>query len=160
MFQPSIAAEFDDFAAPLIGLPVSHVWQGHGSALFLEFGALRSTTKRDGSPGEPSGEMSLMIPWSWRIEGRRLVLCGSWSEERKWARALALVRGAKVAKTTLFGHLPEIKLSLSNDIRVLSFMTAEGDPQWTLFDRFGVGTRWVCVRQGQLRFGSSRSMHE
>ena len=160
MLQPSATAEFDDFAAPLIGLPVSHVWQGHGSALSLEFGTLRPTTKRDGSPGEPMGEMSLMVPWSWRIEGRRLVLCGSWSEEKKWPRAFGLVQGARVTKVALFGHLPEIELGLSNEVRVLSFMTAEGDPQWTLFDRFGVGTRWVCVRQGILHFELSSRLRE
>jgi len=56
-----------------------------------------------------------------------------------------------IADAVLFGRLPEIELSLSNGIRVLSFMTAEGSPDWTLFDRLGDETRWLCVRRGVLR---------
>jgi hypothetical protein len=57
-------ALIEDFTARLIRLPVSHIWRGHGSALFLEFGLLQPRTKRDGSLGFPEGEMSLMIEWS------------------------------------------------------------------------------------------------
>ena len=140
--------DFAAFSAPLIGQPVSHLWRGHGSALFLEFGQLRPSIRRDGSLGNPKGEMSLMIEWSWRIEGRRSILCGSWSDEQKWPRAFKLVRSASVAEAILFGRLPEIELCLSNGVRVLSFMTAEGNPMWTLFDRDG--DRWLCVRRGIL----------
>jgi hypothetical protein len=147
------STDFAAFSAPLIGLPVSHLWRGHGSALFLEFGQLRPSTtiRRDGSPGNPTGEMSLMIEWSWRIEGRRSILCGSWSDEQKWPRAFKLVQNARVAEAALFGRLPEIEIRLTNGVRVLSFMTAEGDPDWTLFDRHGDQTRWLCVRRGSLR---------
>ncbi len=131
---PSARAVLAAFTAPLVGLPVSHVWQGHGSALFREFGELRPRVRRDGSPGNPDGEMGLMLEWSWRIEGRRSILCGSWSPDRAWPRALGLLRGAEVVGARLFGRLPEIEVELSNGARVLSFMTAGGDPQWTLFD--------------------------
>jgi hypothetical protein len=145
--------KFATFAAPLIGLPVSHLWRGYGSALFLEFGKLRPSakTRRDGSPGNPMGEMSLMIEWSWRIEGRRSILCGSSSDEQKWPRAFSLVLNAEVADAVLFGRLPEIELCLANDIRILSFMTAEGDPDWALGDRRDDVTRWLCVHRGILR---------
>jgi len=145
--------EFSAFSASLIGLPVSHIWRGYGSALFLEFGELRPSAviRRDGSTGNPTGEMSLMIEWSWRIEGRRSILCGSWSDEQKWPRVFELVCKGRVAGAVLFGRLPEIELSLTNDLRVLSFMTAAGGPDWTLFDRRGDVTRWLCVRRGILR---------
>ena len=77
---------FDELCAPLIGLPVSRVWQGYGSAIFLEFGLLRSRRKRDGSPSSPRGEWGLMIEWSWRIEGKRRIWCGSWSDGARWPR--------------------------------------------------------------------------
>jgi len=125
--------------------------RGHGSALFLEFGNLRPTTKRDGSSGNPEGEMSLMVEWSWRIEGRKSILCGSSSDEQKWPRAFAPLRNATVADAALFGRLFEIELRLTNDVRLLSFMTAEGNPHWVLFDRRGDVTRWLCVRPGALR---------
>ncbi len=141
----------DSMMAPLIGMPVSHVWRGYGSALCLECGELRPTTKRDGSPGNPRGELSVLVEWSWRIEGRRSILCGSWSDERTWPRVFALLRDTEVADASLFGRLPEIELRLSNEVRFLSFMTAAGDPHWTVFDNRGDATRWLCVRGGALR---------
>lgn len=41
------------FMPPLVGMPVSHVWQGHGSALFLEPGELAPRVRLDGSLGDP-----------------------------------------------------------------------------------------------------------
>ena len=75
--------QFEDIAIPLVGLPVSHSWRVHGSDIFLEFAKFSppSRLRRDGSPCAPRGEMGLMIEWSWRIEGRRSILCGSWSDE-------------------------------------------------------------------------------
>ena len=68
----------------LLGLPVSHVWRGHGTALFVEFGELHAKKKHDGSMGNPTGDITLMIEWSWRIEKPRSILGGSWSSERRW----------------------------------------------------------------------------
>ena len=148
-----VDTEFAAFAAPLIGLPVSHIWRGHGSALFLEFGQLRPSShdRRDGSSGNPKGEMSLMIEWSWRIEGRRSILCGSWSDDKKWLRAFGLMRDAKVIDATLFGRLPEIALSLSSGVHLLSFMTAESSPGWALLDHRGDKPHSLSVRRGTLR---------
>jgi hypothetical protein len=108
------------------GLPVSHVWRGHGSALFLEFGTLSPTGRRGGEAGEPEGAFGLMIEWSWRIEAGMSIVCGSWSDDDVWPFAVAVS-----------GVLPEIVVTLSSGTRVLSFMTAEGEPAWTLFDRRG-----------------------
>ena len=150
--------EFATFLSSLIGMPVSHVWRGYGSALFLEFGNLRPTARRDDSDGNPEGEMSLMVEWSWRIEGRRSILCGSWSDEPKWPRAFALLRNTTVAGATLFGRLPEIELRLANDVRVLSFMTAEGSPAWALIDRRGDAPRSLYFRRSTLFIESTRGM--
>jgi hypothetical protein len=37
----------------------------------------------------------------------------------------------------VFGHLPEVVLSLTGDLPVASFSTVEGDPARTIFDRRG-----------------------
>jgi hypothetical protein len=142
--------DFALFASPLIGLPVSHIWQGHGSAIFLEFGRLTPRRRRDGSPGNPCGEWSLMIQWSWRIEGKRRIWCGSWSDEARWSRAFARMQGARVASVSLFGRLPEISLGLSNGLHVLSMMTAEGDPEWALMKHEGEAATSIHVRAGRL----------
>lgn len=91
-----------------------------------------------------------MIQWSWRIEGRRSILCGSWADERRWLLALACLTKTSVASVALFGRLPEIDLTLCSGMHVVSFMTVQGDPEWTLFDRRGGGSRSLYVRRGRL----------
>ncbi len=98
-----------------------------------------------------------MIEWSWRIEGRRSILCGSWSNENKWLTAFRLARNATVTNASLFGRLPEIDLCLSNDMHVVSFMTTGGNPSWVLFDRRGGVTRWLSVRRGVLRVETAKT---
>lgn len=84
------------FEENLRGLPVSSVWRGHGSAIFLEFGRLTPGTRRDGTPAEPDGEFGLMIEWSWRIEGPSTILCGSWSDEALWELTFQQMLGRTV----------------------------------------------------------------
>lgn len=142
---------FAPFETALVGLPVSHVWRGHGSALFLEFGDLIPSTRvrRDGSTGHPTGEITLMIEWSWRIEKPRSIMGGSWSDERKWLGMFTKLQGSRVVGAKTFGALPEIEVSLLNGLRVVSFMTAEGQPEWGLICR-GSMQRTLGVRGGRL----------
>lgn len=78
LLEPS----FNEFCAPLIGLTINNIWQGYGSAIFLEFGRLEIRPRRDGSPGNPRGEWGLMVEWGWRIEGKRRIWCGVGAIER------------------------------------------------------------------------------
>ena len=144
--------EFISFSSPLVGLPISRVWQGYGSAIFLEFGKLSTTTKRDGQPGSPRGQWSLFIEWSWRIEGKRRIWCGSWSDGERWPRAFARLQNATVSSVSFTGRLPEIHLTLSNGLHLLSSMTAEGDPAWALSRRQDGCSLSVGVIAGQLYF--------
>jgi hypothetical protein len=145
-------ADFESFSSPIIGLPVSHIWRGFGSAIFLEFGVLTPSVRRrrDGSLGNPSGEFTLMIEWSWRIEGKRRIWCGSWSDTQRWQRAFLRLQDARVASVSLMGRLPEIDLTLSNGLHVVSCMTAEGDPEWGIIKRNGSETTSVRVEAGRL----------
>lgn len=137
-----------EFSKPLVGLSVSHVWNGIGSALFLEFGNLTPTKLRDGGAGNPRGEMSVMIEWSWRIEGRRSIICGSWCDASEWKRGFSLLQDTTVADVSLFGRLPEIDLAFSNAAHCLSFMTEKGQPQWVIFDRRSEASRCLYSRNG------------
>ncbi len=149
---PSISdpPDFNSFAAPLLGLPVSRIWQGYGSAIFLEFGRLHSTRKRGGQPGSPRGDWTLMIEWSWRIEGKRRIWCGSWSDGERWPRAFARLQNQLVTTVTLFGRLPEIDLGFANGLHLVSMMTAEGDPAWALTKRADEASVSMAVRAGRL----------
>jgi hypothetical protein len=138
------------FRDALIGLPLSHFWRGHGSAIFLEFGRLTPTTRRTGVTGNPRGELGLMVEWSWRIENRTSILCGSWSDEHLWEPTFDLLRNRAVVDLSVVGRLPEVVVALAEDRYVSSFMTAEGDPSWALFDRRGDTLRTLSVRRGSL----------
>lgn len=145
--------EFTTFAASLVGLPISHVWRGHGSAIFIEVGKLKSLTNRDGSNGNPQGEVSLGIEWSWRIEDQTAIKCGSWSDEKLWQPALNAMHKARIARCELFGSLPEVAITTDSQLRLLSFSTTDGQPQWHFIDRRGDMTRWFTVREGRLHLG-------
>ncbi|WP_448040640.1 hypothetical protein [Bradyrhizobium liaoningense] len=145
------ASDLKLFRDALTGLPVSHFWRGYGSTIFLEFGHLKPRTRQSGKPGNPQGELGLMIHWSWRIENATSILCGSWSEEPRWEPTFDLLRNKRVVALSLVGRLPEIVVGLTEGLYVSSFMTAEGDPQWTLFDRRFDTVRWLCVRDGELK---------
>ncbi|NIX77320.1 hypothetical protein HB375_11940 [Microvirga sp. c23x22] len=116
---------------------------------------MKQSLKRDGSM-QPSGQMSLMIEWSWRIEDRTSIRCGSWSDEALWPDVFALLLGSEVRHVKTFGRLPEIEVGLSNEMHVLSFMTDEGLPAWTLFDRRGPQECWISVEQEGLTIGGHR----
>src|SRR3990167_4184738 len=128
---------FERIASDLVGMKVSQLWRGHGSAIFLEFGALSPSrvVRRDGSPGNPRGQFTIGIEWSWRIEDATSVVCGSCSEEDLWEPAFDLVRNSSVKALSIVGRLPEIDLALTDGRHLLSFMTAEGDPEWFIIDR-------------------------
>lgn len=141
-----IASPFID---ALKGKSVTHAWRGYGSAIFLEFGTLTERYRRDGTPGQSNGEITLMIEWSWRVERPRSILAGSWSSERRWPSMFKRLIGCEVAHVEFSGPLPEIVLYLSNGLRVLSFMTADGQPSWALTARTPkLGS--LCVKRGRL----------
>jgi hypothetical protein len=94
-----------------------------------------------------------MIQWSWRIEDTVSILCGSWSQEHLWEPTFDLLRNKVVVELSVVGRLPEIVVALTEGLYVSSFMTAEGDPQWSLFDRRGGTLRTLRVVDGSLKIG-------
>lgn len=151
---------FNRIAGQLVGMKVSHLWRGYGSAIFLEFGSLSPsrTVRRDGSPGNPRGQIGIGIEWSWRIENAASIVCGSWSEEELWEPAFDTIRNSRVRALTLFGRLPEIDLMLEDGHHLVSFATSEGQPAWSLGDRRTSPHIWFEVRGGVL-FKGDGSAH-
>ena len=145
------SAIFETYRSTLVSQPLSALWRGHGSAIFLEFGRLSPKVKRDGSAANPQGDYTVIIEWSWRIENATSILCGSWSEESLWGPTFDLLRNKVVQELSVVGRLPEIAIVLAGDLYVSSFMTAEGDPQWALFDRRGGALRTLSVSEGRLK---------
>lgn len=147
----------------LIGLPISHLWRGHGSAIFLEFGRLTPRIRLDGSLGNPCGEWSMMIEWNWRFERPRSILGGAWSDPRRWPGFFRAVLDSSVTDLQAVGTLPEIELSLSNGMRVCTFMNDAGQPAWSFIDYRASPLECWSVARGrivheQLKASASREL--
>lgn len=155
--MPTSSAIFEKCRSALISQPLSAVWRGHGSAIFLEFGRLSPQAKRDGSVGDLQGDCTVMIEWSWRIESEDAILCGSGSEEEDWEKVFKSLIGCKVQDVSLYGRLPELLIALTGGLYVSSFMTAEGQPAWTIFGGVGEQDKSGCiaVRGGKVYEGSA-----
>lgn len=134
------------FVSALVGQPVSHVWRGHGSALFLELGRLDHSRSR-----HPRGAHGISIEWSWRIQDQTSVVLGTFSSDEKLDAAPGLLQGAVIREISFFGVLPEVEVLLDSGLRLLSFATQEGDPEWAI----RVHDTSLHVRGGQLVFEHS-----
>ncbi|KQQ73785.1 hypothetical protein ASF70_08265 [Rhizobium sp. Leaf321] len=141
---------FEAYRQEMVGLPLSSIWQGHGSAIFLELGQLHPLRRRDGADGRLVGDFTVMMEWSWRIEDRSSILGGSWSDEAQWTSLFGSLLGRTVQDVTLFGRLPELSVTLSDDRYVLSFMTADSQPAWSLFKRSEAPVPYISVADGEV----------
>lgn len=124
--------------------------------MFLEFGELAKTRKLNGKPGHPVGDLSLMVEWSWRIENKSSILGGSWSSERRWPSLFKRLVGSKVKSVELCGRLPEIAVELANGLRVVSFMTADGQPSWAVIEHKPPNGS-LSVKRGKLHVAANGS---
>ena len=146
---------FTELCADLAGMPVSHVWRGHGSTVFLEIGKLTSTLPRNGSAGNPKGEIRLHVDCSWRIEERSSIVCGSWSDEGRWQPAFDRLQGGRILGGELFGALPEVVITTDSGMRFVSFSTTEGQPEWAFIDSRVSPNRCFCVQDGQPHYSEA-----
>lgn len=88
-----------------------------------------------------------MFQWSWRVESAGAIRFGSWSSERRITTGVQALAGRRVVDLSVTGRLPELVISLSGGLWVHSFMTAEGQPEWTVFLPDG---SWTHVVRGRL----------
>ena len=142
--------QFNSIRTALLGLPLSNVWRGHGSALFLEFGNLTERTRVNGTIGNSWGQISVGLEFSWRIEFDRVIVCGSGGNREIWDTHLKRIRGATAATLSVFGRVPELCLELSTGHRLLTFSLDESGPEWALTDRRGSEDIWLYFEKGTI----------
>jgi len=119
---------------------ISHVWRGHGSAIFLELGKLKENKKGK----NPSGEYTIAIEWSWRIENRSSIILGSWSEDYEIDKITSILKGLTIQNLTFFSRLKELKIKLNKDHWLLSFATNKGNPEWSIKNK----NAWLYFKKG------------
>ena len=135
----------------LVGHPVSHVWFGDYSALYLEVGELTPSKLigRDGSLGNPRGDFTVCAGFDWRIERLRSVY-GSRDCTRKRQRSItSKLLGTMVTSATVYGRLPELQVGFSSGMWLITFGLGRGDPDWSVsFRRPSI--LHLCTRNGRL----------
>jgi hypothetical protein len=144
--RPISRTECHRLFEPIMGMPVSLGWRGYGSAIFLELGRLSVDT--DPPRNHPKGEATIMVQWSWRVEGPRSIAFGSWSTDRRMDFAIPRLAGRMVTGIEVWGRLPELSVELSGGLRLVSFMTESSQPAWSVFV---APHDWVYVDRGRLR---------
>lgn len=136
----------------IVGMPVTDVWIGYANSIFFDFGRMLPgpVNVRTGKLSRPHGELSLSLEFSWRVESADTVLCGSMNEEQDWKPVFAQIVGLRVVGVEMFGWIPEIAVVLENDIRILSFTTFDGQPNWWFSDNRGKDREHLVVENGKL----------
>ena len=140
--------KFSQLASELAGLCVTNPWRGAGSAVFLELGRLRKLPHIFADGPSLKGQATVMIEWSWRVEGRRSVQFGSWSGDRKMDNGIMSLKGVRAEAFSLEGSLPELRIMFDDGRALQSFTTIEGQPEWCLFLK---DESWLHVARGTLR---------
>lgn len=152
--------QFRVLTRPLVGMPVSRAWRGFGSAIFLELGRLTTYTRSYRTRGEVThvdGEIKLMLEWSWRVEKPGSIEFGSWSTNPRITRGVETLTGHTILEVELEGRLPELVLTLDGKRWLHTFMTAEGQPQWSIRLHDGA---WLGIHRGHLYRQGPRSEWE
>lgn len=130
-----IEDNFTDTINALKGLPLSHFWVGYESTIFFEFGELTKNIRKDGSVGNPSGEICVGMEFYWRAENQNQIIFGSDDDQEMWEPKLSALIGQKLVSVDLFGKLPELCLFFESGMHVLSFTLLEGQPDWMIIDK-------------------------
>lgn len=124
----------------LIGLGLSHIWRGYGSALFVEFGNLQNVVLNGRPLRQPVGDMNIGLGWTWRIEDGTTILAGSYGEEKDWPPVFERLLGRKVTDVMLQGRIPELVLDLDNGYRLQTFADYGESADWTIAERVADGS--------------------
>ena len=157
---PRDCEEVASFLKPFFELACIHCWRGYGSTIFLEFGALAENgLRRDGSRRNPRGEWNLCLNGSWRTEGKRLIWCGSETDEHACESTFKTLLGKKVSRATFAGHFLEIDLQFENGLHLVSFMPYRGNPDWCLLKTLPTGYQAISSREGRIVLETSVKAH-
>ena len=142
-------SKIDEYLNRCIDNRVAAVWNGCGTALFLELGRLHRSPAFRVKKAQSHGDVTVMLEWDWRIEASRSIVVGSCDSERLIKTRPQILKGQRVQSITATCRLPEISIGFSNKLWLHSFTCEAGQSQWTLiFHDEGS----VCVQRGRMYF--------
>jgi hypothetical protein len=121
-------SRFAELAGALAGLPISRVWFGDYTALYLEIGPLTDIYSYS---GRPKGQHTIYLGFDWVLEsdaGQRVFSADNGSAKRIGG---ALTSDQVVAAT--LSASCELVLVLASHRRFRSVANAPGETEWTLY---------------------------
>jgi hypothetical protein len=130
-------------------LPVSHVWFGDYSALYLELGELKPGKQRkDGTAGNPFGQITVYAGYSWRLERAGVVYSGKANTTDDRHKVATAVKNSTITTASTVGGTLDLQVEFSNGFWLVTFDETEGDPEWSV--SFNTGREHLCVSEGRL----------
>ena len=141
--------DIDSRLSRCVGKRVASIWKGHGTAIFLELGRLHRTAPVRGEKMRSRGDVTLTIEWSWRIEGPRSIVVGSFDSPRKIESKIRCLEAMRIETISITGRLPELYVAFSDNRWLHSFATEAGQPEWALLFR---GDGALFVERGRARW--------
>lgn len=133
MKEPVSVSQFNELIRPLLSLPLSRLWRGYGSALFLDLGELRPLPRKlPNSRPHLLGEASIQLQWDWRFETDTAIACGSSNSGPRIDAYIAAHQELAIVSLTLEGRPPELTLTFADSQRLHSMSMLQGDPQWRI----------------------------
>ncbi len=135
----------------LIGKPISHVWFGDYSALYLELGELApGHVRRDGSLGNPIGEVTVYVGFDWRIERKKAAFITSQARPIQYDALIEQFKGAAIVSISLSSSSKELEILFSNSNSLVTQTSDSPDPEWSVgFNVPSMGH--LSVEKGILR---------
>lgn len=118
--------------------PVSHVWFGDYSALYLEIGDLTHGQTRN-----PTGRFTIYAGFDWRLG-----YLGATSARPASALLAEHLIGTTVVSASIGEDGHELEVGFSNGLRLMTF--SQGEPDWCVSFRSGA-TMHLCIEHGSLK---------
>ncbi len=113
----------------LVGMVIFNPHQGFGATILLDL--FFNTPTVEGTNWKDS-DADMMIEWDWRIEQGREVLVGSTNSRPDIQKGIKLLDGASIRSIEIWGEVPELRLTLSNQVNLLTGTMADTGPQWSI----------------------------
>jgi hypothetical protein len=127
-----------DAVAAMLGMKISHVWRGNGSAIFLELGKTVTRTRilKNGKKLKSRyGRFSVMIEWGWRIEKMRSIYAGSSCSDIILNNRIKKLEGETIDCLSFDGRIPELYLKISGGYWLRTCSMCAGSVKWVIFER-------------------------
>ena len=138
---------------PLVHMPISLPWKGHGSAIFLELGNLAALERP--RQRHKNGDATIYIGWDWRVEAGSRVLYGSSNSKPEIENGIDALVGITIERLTIQGPVPELLIEFSNGARLMSAAMCTNTSEWNI--RLP-GSVWVSCVDGIVYSGDGAAI--